>query len=246
MPMALALAGVLALAVCVSTMAFALLKVVPPALPQVTLRPVPPPVANQERDPRAEMLAQQRELALLDQQLRGARQRVQDLERQAQPGPERRVALIRQQDQLTHLIEQRRASLREYEDAARRQAAQQEAARLRLERLRAEAAELERHIALLKGNVGQAQEVRRAQAAQERLSTQHVECVRGAVILEPQHTRIPVAELRNGGFVAAVTGRGASFLVRPDGIDSFMAARAIARGAGITVGYEPVLSGSKP
>jgi hypothetical protein len=88
--------------------------------------------------------------------------------------------------------------------------------------------------------------VRRAQAAQERLSTQHVECVRGAVILEPQHTRIPVAELRNGGFVAAVTGRGASFLVRPDGIDSFMAARAIARAAGITVGYEPVLSGSKP
>jgi predicted nucleic acid-binding Zn-ribbon protein len=244
--MAIVLVSMLVLAECVSTMGFALLKVLSPALPQETLRHVPPPVARQEHDPHAEMMAQQRELALLDKELRDARQRIQELEREAQPGPGRILALIRQQDQLTHLIEQGRASLREYEDAARRQAAQQEAARQRLEGLRAEAAELERRIAALQASVGQTQEARRTRAALEGRSAQNVECVRGAVILQPQHTRIPVAELRSGRFVTAVTGRGASFLVRPDGMDSFLAARAIARAAGVTIGYEPVLSGSKP
>ena len=245
-PLPLVLVGVLVLAACVATMGFALLRVLPPTLQPETLRHVPPPVARQEPDPQVEMMAQQRELALLDKELDDARQSIQEIEREKQPGPERILALQRQQDQLTHLIEQRRASLREYEDAARRQAAQQEEARQRIERLRAEAAELERRIAALRASVGQAQEARRARAALESGSPQAVECVRGAVILRPQNTRIPVAELRSGRFVAAVTGSGVNFLVTPEGIDSFLAARAIARLAGLTVGYEPVLAGSKP
>jgi hypothetical protein len=240
------LAGVLVLAACVSTMGFALLKVLSPALPQESLRQVPPPAARQELDPRAEMTAQQPELALLDKELRDAHQRIQDLEREEQPGPERILGLNRQQNQLTRLIEQRRASLREDEDAARRQAAQQEAAGQRIEGLRAEAAELEGRIAALKASAGQAEEARRAGAQMERRSPQIVECLRGAVILQPQHTRVPVAALRSGAFVTAVTGRGVNFLVRPDGIDSFLAARAVAREAGVPIGYEPVLSGSNP
>jgi len=245
------LAGVLVLAVCFSTMGFALLKVLPPALPPETLRPVPPLVVHQDPDPRAEKTAQQAEMALLDKESGDAHQRFQDLEREAQSGPERILALNRQQDQLAHLIEQRRASLGESEDAARSQAAQQEAARQeaarqRIAGLRAEAAELERRIAALKANVGQAQEARRAEAELERRSPQIVECLGGAVILQPQNTRIPVAALRSGAFVTAVTGRGVLFLVRPDGIDSFLAAQAVARQAGVPIGYEPVLSGSNP
>ena len=125
-PLTLVLVGVLVLAACVATMGFALLRVLPPTLQPETLRHVPPPVARQEPDPQVEMMAQQRELALLDKELDDARQSIQEIEREKQPGPERILALQRQQDQLTHLIEQRRASLREYEDAARRQAAQQE------------------------------------------------------------------------------------------------------------------------
>jgi hypothetical protein len=244
--MAMVLAGVLVLVACISTMGFALLDVVAPALPRETRRRPPSPPARPERDPRAEMMAEQRELATLDKELRDARQHIQELEQEQQPGPERILALHQQQDQLTHLIEQRRVSLREYEDSARRLAEQQEAARQRLERLRAEAAELERRIAALKAGIAQAQEAQRARAVQERRSPQLVECVRGAVILQPQHTRIPIAELRGGAFVAAMTGRGANFLVTPDGIDSFVAARAIARAAGITLGYEPVLPRSNP
>jgi small-conductance mechanosensitive channel len=250
-PMVMVLAGVLVLAACFSGMGFALLKVLPPALPQETLRPVLPPVVHQEPDPRAEMAAQKAELAVLDKELRDAHQRVQDLDREAQPVPGRILALNRQQDQLAHQIDQRRTSLRESEDAARRQAAQQEAARQeaarqRVEGLRAEAAELERRIAALKAGVGQAQEARRVGAELERRSPQIVECSRDVLILEPQNTRIPVAALRGGAFVTAVTGRGVLFLVRPDGIDSFLAARAVAREAGVPIGYEPVLSGSKP
>ncbi|MGA3025354.1 MAG: hypothetical protein ABSF98_11325 [Bryobacteraceae bacterium] len=247
-PLAMVLAAVLVLAACVGTMGFALLRVLSPAFTQETLRHAPPPAVRPEPDPRAEMMARQRELASLDKELRDARQRIQVLEREVQPGPQHILVLNRQQDELTRLIEQRRASLRDYEEAARRQAAQQEAARQRIERLRAEAAELERRIAALKASVGQAQEARSARAAAETRSPQLVECVRGAVVLQPQHTRIPVAALRGGAFVSAVRGRGGvNFLVRPDGLDSFLAARAIARAAGVTtLGYEPVLSGSHP
>jgi hypothetical protein len=244
-PLAMVLAGVLVLAACVSTMGFALEKSLPP-LPREATRHVTPPVVRPEPDPRAAMMAQQRELESLDKELRDTHQRIQELEWKERPGPQRIVALNQQQNQLTHLIEQRRAALRAAEDAARRQAEQQQAARQRLERLRAEAAELERQIAALNKNVGEAQEARRAQAALERRSPQLVECVQGAVILQPQHTQIPVADLRGGAFLAAMIGRGANFLVTPDGIDSFLAARAIARAAGITVGYEPILPRRNP
>lgn len=243
-PMAILLVGMLVLALCVSTTGFALLKVVSPPLPQAALPQAPS--ALPKPDPEAAILAQQREIESLDKELRDVQQRIQELDLQRQPRQARIKALIQQQDQLTRLIEQRRASLRESEDAARRQAAQAEAGRQRLEHLRAEAAELERRIAALKANVGQAQETQRARAALERRAPQIVECVRGAVILQPQHTQIPVGSLRDGAFVTAVTGRGASFLVRPDGIDSFQAARAIARTAGVAIGYEPVLPGGNP
>ena len=242
LPMAIALIGMLVLAACVSIMGLALLKILPSPLPETSLRR-PPSAPHPESDPHAEMLAREREMAVLDTELHNARQRMQDLEREQLPARDRSLALNRQKDQLIHLIEQRRTSLHEYEDAHRREVAQQDAIRQRVERLRAEAAELERRIAALKANVGEA---RSARATLEKQKPQNVECVLGAVILQPQHLRIPLAELTSGAFVAAVAGRGVSFLVRPDGIDSFVAARAIARAAGVTVGYEPVLAGRNP
>ena len=104
---------------------------------------------------------------------------------------------------------------------------------------------MERRIADLRASLARAQALR-ARAAPNPQLPQIVECVPGAIILEPQHTRIPLTNLQSGTFASAVAGRGARFLVGPDGIDSFLAARAIARAQGVTIGYEPVLPRSNP
>lgn len=222
------------------------LKALASANPPEAVRREPPPAVQPGPDPRAEAIAQQRELELLEKQLLDLRRRMDELKPEAQAAPERILALQQQQDRLTRLIEQRRASLRDYADALRRQAAQQETARQRLERLRAEAAELERRIAELRASIARAQEALRARAMRDPHLPQIVECVPGAIILQPQHTRIPLTDLQSKVFANAVTGRGARFLVGPDGIDSFLAARAIARAWGVPIGYEPVLPRSNP
>jgi hypothetical protein len=231
----------LALAVCAGTMGIAL-KALVWANPPETVRREPPPAVQPEPDPRA----QQRELELLEKQFLDVRRRMDELKPEAQAAPERMLALQQQQDRLTRLIEQRRASLQDSADAARRQAAQQETARQRLERVRAEATELARRIAELKASIARAQETLRVRAMPDPHLPQIVECVPGAIILQPQHTRIPLTDLQSKVFANAVTGRGARFLVGPDGIDSFLAARAIARAWGVPIGYEPVLPRSNP
>jgi hypothetical protein len=72
---------------------------------------------------------------------------------------------------------------------------------------------------------------------------QYVECVEGAVILQPQAQRITVAELegRSPAFVAAVQAKGyAVLLVRPNGFASFKATRRVTEAVGAKLGHEPV------
>jgi hypothetical protein len=239
------LASLLALAVCAGTVGIAL-KALAEINPPQTVRHELPPAARPEPDRRAEAAAQQRESEQLEKQLLEVRRTTDDLQPQAQAAPERIRALQRHQDQLKGLIDQRRAELRDYADALRRQTAQQETDRQRLERLRAEAAELERRIAELKASIARAQEALRARSVPDPHLPQIAECVPGAIILQPQHLRIPLADLPGNAFAHAVAGRGVRFLVKPDGIDSFVAARAVARALDVTIGYAPVLPGSKP
>jgi hypothetical protein len=119
--------------------------------------------------------------------------------------------------------------------------------------------QLERQLADIKGRI--AQTVRRIQELRASIEdkknslsvgllqprdgriTTWIECTRGAIVLLPQGSRLSLTELSAvpAAFVRAIAGRHVEFLIRPDGFQSFNAARDAAEGHGASsIGYEPV------
>ena len=119
------LASLLALAASTAAMGVALKALSLANPPQIVRREPPPPVPPGP-DPRADAMAQQRELDLLEKQLLETRRHLHDLEMEAAAAPGQILALQQQQDQLMRQIEQRRASLR---DRAKPRAARQRSRR---------------------------------------------------------------------------------------------------------------------
>ena len=121
------------------------------------------------------------------------------------------------------------------------------AAEAAIARLEARVAELERTEASLKDDADEASTVdvsriygRGAPGGKAPL---WVECVSGAVILQPEGVRISEEELDDGStrFENAAREKGyVMFLVRPSGFDAFRLARSAAEDAEVDVGYEPV------
>jgi prefoldin subunit 5 len=136
-------------------------------------------------------------------------------------------------------VDQRRSELAKAEDAARHSAEDQQKAAARRQELQQEAARLQDRIAELNASIGEAEQEAAASLAKAGKGPQLVECLRNAVVLRPQQVRIPLALVNNGTLAAAVRRRGAHFIVAPDGFDSFMLARGVARGTGTLVIAEP-------
>jgi hypothetical protein len=155
------------------------------------------------------------------------------------------LSLAEQESDLAHNIEERRSAFEHAQEAVRQLEQEQQ----RIHSLRAEAAELESRIAILRRRLETAQQARPTGFATEQpLAPQFVDCVQGGVILEPQQVRISFREMSNGVLASLARERGIYFLVRSTGFESFIAARMIARAAGGVsggvVGYEPKESGA--
>ncbi|HZU28641.1 MAG TPA: hypothetical protein VFA04_24160 [Bryobacteraceae bacterium] len=236
LPITLALIAAGAVVTCFAATAFGFLGATvarepKPIAPVIVLsppekKPVPTPSPEQRAGELRRLLQdEQRSAARVDRAVTETRAQIASLDA-------RRV-------ELEATLERRRADVLTAENSARRSEAQQKEAAERRRKLEEEAAELERRIAELNASIAEAEQLALARAAKESTGPQLVDCVRDAVILKPQQTRIPIALLNSGAFAAAVRRRGAHFVVRPDGFASFIAARGVARAAGTLVIAEP-------
>lgn len=133
------------------------------------------------------------------------------------------------------------------------------------QRAQAAAADLERRLADLRRRV--ADEERRARSLEKAIDDaravpvarlygrsggagsepQWAECVDGAVVLQPQGTRLTVDELKGGGAALLEAARRTNhvvFLIRPSGYPALLQARAVVeRESDVKVGFEPVDEG---
>jgi len=157
-----------------------------------------------------------------------------------------RMAVLQDDERnLNRKLQQERASLREAEEASRRALADRAAAETHRAELENEAATLETRIAELRASIAEIEESLQQNADQKGTAPVIVECVRGSVILQPRQLRIPVDRLRDGPFAPAVRLKSVHFLVRPDGFESFLLARSVARGVGARIIAEPRARGKE-
>jgi len=239
LPLTLALIAAGAALVCFAAAAVGLLSatvareprtvtaVIAPAVPPPAIRTVTAALSPEQKAEqlRARLDAERRSAARAEQNLDEARAHV--------------ASLGARRTELLSAIDRRRADLAAAEDAARRAAAEKQTAAVRRQELQAESASLRARIAQLNTSIADAERQAHAQAAREVREPQLVECVKDAVILQPQQVRIPMAVLNNGTLATAIRRVGVHFVVRRDGFATFMVARGIARGVGTLVISEP-------
>jgi len=153
------------------------------------------------------------------------------------------ATLDQQKTELQKLVDQHRTALRQAEETQRQSIAEQKDAAARKQHLLAELADLQKRIAALTVSIADVQRSVQAQIAADNNKPQLVECTGEGLILQPQHVRIPTSQIAAGVLVSSTRSRGAYFLVRPDGFNSFVMARGIVRAAGALVIAEPRLKG---
>jgi prefoldin subunit 5 len=226
---ALAAMAVASLLVCTAALVFALLSAglrAPAPARVVVTAPTPAPGPDLR-------------IAALKQRIAATEQALADVDRARDRLQGPRQALDRRRVELETRIARLRSAIAQNEEAAARSAADKQDLADRRRELLAEVARLEQRIAELKAAIAHAQSGMVARPAPEISGPQLVECRDYGILLEPQHVRIPAASMNDGTLVTAVRGRGAYFIVRPDGLRSFELARAIARLAGVPVTAEP-------
>ncbi len=237
LPITLILIGALAVILSLTTLGFGLLT-----FSSIQYRRNKPHQAVAPRvPPAAAPVPVVADFKIIEEHLREAKARAQQLDENEQQAHIGIASLEQQELQLTQAIEQRQSAIRDAQVDLRRLKEEQQ----RIQALRTEAADLERRIAALRASIEAARQTANIGRAAEATTSQIVECVRGGIILEPQQTQIAFSALQGSVLASLARKRGVYFLVRPSGFESFIAARDIARSAGKVVGYEPVQPGAE-
>ncbi len=205
---------------------------------------------SQEEVDRQELEDLQRQLGKLRAELERLKK-----ERDARQGEHNDVKNAVDQTQTENSERQRRLAAKrssmEQEEAEEGAKARQRAAdaaemgRLQeeIERLEAQIEELKRKIAKRKASFDPMQIVPGSRVEDKVAKNPFwLECVKDAVVIQPQGQRFSVAQLqkKEAAFVSAVRDRYVVLLVRPDGFASFDAARSLAEAGAQSMGYEPV------
>jgi predicted RNase H-like nuclease (RuvC/YqgF family) len=210
-------------------------------LPPVTVEVSPQDLEARDRT-KAEILALQKELEQLSAQI--ARTREASTERTQDPEGlrSRLLALQERSTELQSQIAAKEARLAELGGQLAGKEGAVKEAEFHTADLRRQLEAADETIKDLKNAIEDKQKIDVTKLGGSMKNPQYVECLDGAIVLQPQGDRISIQAIKGSDskFVAAVRRREVFFLVRPNGFESFDAALASAEKVGATVGYEPV------
>jgi predicted RNA binding protein with dsRBD fold (UPF0201 family) len=211
-----------------------------PPPPPPPAPPVPPAAPNRELDQKkTELRVREEQLRRLRQQLEEALRRQQELNTLlAQLERERQdlAAKIGAQDQAA--ASDRSKVISQEQLRARLEAQIRELERQKKE-LEQKIAELEEELKRRLSGVVDPADLFSANASGR--NPQWIECVQDGVVLLPQRQKVATEAVKkkDRALVQALRRGFTVFLIRPQGFESFRAARAVAEELGIEIGFEP-------
>ncbi len=217
--------------------------------PPPVAAPVPPPPPPEDHESRAQAAQKKLELQRLNSELERQRQELERLQRELE---QQKANLKKARQQLAALLAQAQSLAQQVAERTGRLAGEQQQttqAQAELDRRITEARrqlqEAERKIEELKKKIDDRKFVdplRIFGGSGSVKNPQWIECVRDAVVLQPQGERITVEQLKNKSSSFTQTARRSYlvFLIRPQGFDSFEQARELAQSQGAKFGFEPV------